>query len=122
MYAHAEGPTPVSAVLSGLLLNGALHAVLRFKLLLAANPGAIAPGPLLVTMALVSLIFAGFMLSRRRDIPRLFAWSSIAHMGILTFAFGMVGPLATFAGLARKSVLSGKGVSVRGDVGGGVSS
>src|SRR3546814_8481858 len=40
--AHAEGPTPVSAVLSGLLLNVALHALLRFKLLLAANPGAIA--------------------------------------------------------------------------------
>ena len=37
--AHAEGPTPISAVLSGLLLNVALYAVLRFKMLLAANPG-----------------------------------------------------------------------------------
>ncbi|MGE5765618.1 MAG: proton-conducting transporter membrane subunit, partial [Bacteroidota bacterium] len=46
--AHAEGPTPISAVLSGLLLNVALYAVLRFKLLLAANPEAIAPGPLMV--------------------------------------------------------------------------
>ena len=43
--AHAEGPTPISAVLSGLLLNVALYAVLRFKILLAANPGALAPGP-----------------------------------------------------------------------------
>ena len=42
--AHAEGPTPISAVLSGLLLNVALYAVLRFKILLAANPGAIAAG------------------------------------------------------------------------------
>ena len=41
--AHAEGPTPISAVLSGLLLNVALYAVLRFKLLLAANPGALRP-------------------------------------------------------------------------------
>ena len=48
--AHAEGPTPISAVLSGLLLNVALYAVLRFKLLLAANPEALAPGPLMVTM------------------------------------------------------------------------
>src|SRR5690606_27853147 len=48
--AHAEGPTPISAVLSGLLLNVALYAVLRFKLLLAANPDAIAPGPLMITM------------------------------------------------------------------------
>src|SRR6202041_2882180 len=46
--AHAEGPTPISAVLSGLLLNVALYAVLRFKLLLAANPSAIAPGPLMI--------------------------------------------------------------------------
>ena len=43
--AHAEGPTPISAVLSGLLLNVALYALLRFKMLLAANPEAIAPGP-----------------------------------------------------------------------------
>ncbi len=46
--AHAEGPTPISAVLSGLLLNVALYAVLRFKMLLAANPAALAPGPLMV--------------------------------------------------------------------------
>ena len=38
--AHAEGPTPISAVLSGLLLNVALYALLRFKMLLAANPAA----------------------------------------------------------------------------------
>jgi len=97
--AHAEGPTPISAVLSGLLLNVALYAVLRFKILLAANDGAIEPGPLMVTMGLLSLIFAAFMLYRRRDIKRMFAYSSIEHMGIITFAFGMGGPLANFAGL-----------------------
>jgi hydrogenase-4 component F len=97
--AHAEGPTPISAVLSGLLLNVALYAVLRFKLLLAANPGAIAPGPLMATLGLVSLAFAGFMLYRRRDLKRMFAYSSIEHMGVIVFAFGMGGPLANFAGL-----------------------
>ncbi|HEY7689799.1 MAG TPA: hydrogenase 4 subunit F [Dongiaceae bacterium] len=97
--AHAEGPTPISAVLSGLLLNVALYAVLRFKLLLAANPEALAPGPLMVTMGLTSLVFAAFMLYRRRDIKRMFAYSSIEHMGIIAFAFGMGGPLANFAGL-----------------------
>ncbi|MCO5148241.1 MAG: hydrogenase 4 subunit F [Aquamicrobium sp.] len=97
--AHAEGPTPISAVLSGLLLNVALYAVLRFKILLAASPGALAPGPLMVGMGLVSLVFAAFMLYRRRDIKRLFAYSSIEHMGIIVFAFGMGGPLANFAGL-----------------------
>lgn len=97
--AHAEGPTPISAVLSGLLLNVALYAVLRFKILIAASPEAIAPGPLMVTMGLTSLVFAAFMLYRRRDIKRMFAYSSIEHMGIIVFAFGMGGPLANFAGL-----------------------
>ena len=97
--AHAEGPTPISAVLSGLLLNVALYALLRFKMLLAANPEALAPGPLMISMGLVSIVFASFMLYRRRDIKRLFAYSSIEHMGIITFAFGMGGPLANFAGL-----------------------
>jgi hydrogenase-4 component F len=104
--AHAEGPTPISAVLSGLLLNVALYALLRFKMLLAANPEAIAPGPLMVTMGLLSLIFAGFMLYRRRDIKRMFAYSSIEHMGLITFAFGMGGPLANFAGLLHMSLHS----------------
>jgi hydrogenase-4 component F len=104
--AHAEGPTPISAVLSGLLLNVALYAVLRFKMLMAANGAAVAPGPLMVTMGLSSLVFAAFMLYRRRDIKRFFAYSSIEHMGIITFAFGMGGPLANFAGLLHMTMHS----------------
>jgi hydrogenase-4 component F len=104
--AHAEGPTPISAVLSGLLLNVALYAVLRFKMLLAANPAALAPGPMMVAMGLGSLIFASFMLYRRRDIKRMFAYSSIEHMGIITFAFGMGGSLANFAGLLHMTMHS----------------
>ncbi|HLH93301.1 MAG TPA: hydrogenase 4 subunit F [Xanthobacteraceae bacterium] len=104
--AHAEGPTPISAVLSGLLLNVALYALLRFKILLAANPHAVAPGPLMVTMGLISLVFASFMLYRRRDIKRMFAYSSIEHMGIIAFAFGMGGPLANFAGLLHMTMHS----------------
>src|ERR1700736_5821562 len=104
--AHAEGPTPISAVLSGLLLNVALYALLRFKMLLAVNPAALAPGPLMVTMGLISLVFAAFMLYRRRDIKRMFAYSSIEHMGIIAFAFGMGGPLANFAGLLHMTMHS----------------
>jgi hydrogenase-4 component F len=104
--AHAEGPTPISAVLSGLLLNVALYAVLRFKMLMTANAAAVAPGPLMVTLGLVSLVFAAFMLYRRRDIKRMFAYSSIEHMGIIVFAFGIGGPLANFAGLLHMTMHS----------------
>jgi hydrogenase-4 component F len=93
-------------VLSGLLLNVALYALLRFKMLLALNPAAIAPGPLMVIMGLISCLFAAFMLYRRRDIKRMFAYSSIEHMGIIVFAFGMGGALANFAGLLHMTMHS----------------
>ncbi|MGJ0505926.1 MAG: hydrogenase 4 subunit F [Methylocystis sp.] len=104
--AHAEGPTPISAVLSGLLLNVALYAVLRFKMLLAANAAAITPGPMLIALGLASVLFAAFMLYRRDDIKRLFAYSSIEHMGVIAFAFGIGGPLANFAGLLHMAMHS----------------
>lgn len=102
--AHAEGPTPISAVLSGLLLNVALYALLRFKMILANNPNTLNVGMILIVLGLLSLVFAAFMLYRRRDIKRLFAYSSIEHMGIMTFAFGMGGPLANFAGLLHMTM------------------
>ncbi len=104
--AHAEGPTPISAVLSGLLLNVALYALLRFKMVLAANPATIDVGTIMAALGLLSLVFAAFMLYRRRDIKRLFAYSSIEHMGIAAFAFGIGGPLANFAGLLHMSMHS----------------
>jgi hydrogenase-4 component F len=67
---------------------------------------AIAPGPLMVAMGLISCVFAAFMLYRRRDIKRMFAYSSIEHMGIIVFAFGMGGPLANFAGLLHMTMHS----------------
>jgi hydrogenase-4 component F len=99
--AHAEGPTPISAVLSGLLLNVALYAILRFKVLLAMSHATIEPGTLMIGIGLLSLFFAAIMLYRRRDIKRLFAYSSIEHMGIIAFAFGMGGPLGNIAGLLQ---------------------
>ena len=57
-------------------------------------------------MGLVSLLFGAFMLYRRRDIKRLFAYSSIEHMGLITFAFGLGGPLANFAGLLHMALHS----------------
>ena len=60
----------------------------------------------MVTLGLISLVFAAFMLYRRRDIKRMFAYSSIEHMGIITFAFGMGGPIANFAGLLHMTMHS----------------
>jgi len=104
--AHAEGPTPVSAVLSGLLLNVALYAVVRCKVLVDGSlHNSFAKG-LMMGFGMLSVVVAAFLLSRQRDIKRLFAYSSIEHMGIITFAFGMGGPISNFAGLLHMTVHS----------------
>ena len=104
--AHAEGPTPVSAVLSGLLLNVALYAVIRCKVLAVGSIGALIPGRMLMTFGLLSAVLGAFFLWRQRDIKRLFGYSSIEHMGIITFAFGLGGPVANFAALLHMTVHS----------------
>jgi len=104
--AHAEGPTPVSAVLSGLLLNVALYAVIRCKVLVEGSIRSQLPGQMLMIFGLASVVIAAFFLWRQKDIKRLFAYSSIEHMGIITFAFGMGGPVANFAALLHMTVHS----------------
>jgi hydrogenase-4 component F len=104
--AHAEGPTPVSAVLSGLLLNVALYAVVRTKVLVDGALHTHFAGDLMMGFGLFTVVVGAFFLSRQKDVKRLFAYSSVEHMGIVTFAFGMGGPVATFAGLLHMTVHS----------------
>jgi hydrogenase-4 component F len=119
--AEAEGPVSISAVLSGLLLNAALTAVLRAETIVAAHPGAIRPGPFLMALGLASVLLAGFSLWRRRDARRFFAWSSIQHMGLAAFAFGLGGIGGNLAGLlhmighslTKSAVFFGIGMAAR---------
>jgi len=104
--AHAEGPTPVSAVLSGLLLNVALYAVVRCKVLVEGSLNTSFARDLMLGFGLLSVVVAALLLSRQKDVKRLFAYSSIEHMGIITFAFGMGGPVANFAALLHMTVHS----------------
>ncbi len=97
--AHAEGPTPIAAVLSGLLLNAAMLGILRGTAILAGNPAALPTAPFLMVAGLLSLGLAGLSLWRRRDGKRFLGWSSIEHMGIAAFAFGLGGPAGALAGL-----------------------
>jgi hydrogenase-4 component F len=104
--AHAEGPTPVSAVLSGLLLNVALYAVVRCKVLVEGSLHTSYAKELMMGFGILSVVVAAFLLSRQKDVKRLFAYSSIEHMGIMTFAFGMGGAVANFAALLHMTVHS----------------
>lgn len=104
--AHSEGPTPISAVLSGLLLNIALYALVRCKVLVDGATGTHRAGYIMMGFGILSLLVAAFSLLRQKDIKRMFAYSSIEHMGIATFAFGLGGPIATFGALLHMLVHS----------------
>ncbi|SDB70181.1 proton-conducting transporter transmembrane domain-containing protein [Belnapia rosea] len=119
--AEAEGPIAISAVLSGLLLNAALQAVVRVKAVVGAHPETVPPGALLLAFGLASVLVAAFALWRRRDARRFFAWSSILHMGLAATGFGIGGPAGHLAGLlhmlghslAKSAVFFGIGAAVR---------
>ncbi|WP_308389900.1 hydrogenase 4 subunit F [Acidithiobacillus sp. AMEEHan] len=119
--AHAAGPSTVSAVLSGLLLNVALYAILRFKSLADAALGSAFASHLLLAFGLLSLLLAALSMLRQHDVKRLFAYSSVEHMGLISIAFGLGGPLAIFAGvlhmvghsLAKSSVFFSVGRAIQ---------
>jgi len=104
--AHSEGPTPMSAILSGLLLNIALYAVVRYKMLIEPALNNHLPSYIMMGFGMLSFSVAGILLHRQRDIKRMFSYSSIEHMGLMTFAFGLGGPLATFGALLHMIVHS----------------
>jgi len=97
--AHGEAPTPVSAMLSGLMLNLALYAVLRFKSIVDRTVGMDFTGPILLVLGLLSVTIASIYLLIQRDYKRLFAYSSIEHVGIALVGFGIGGPMGVFGGL-----------------------
>jgi hydrogenase-4 component F len=95
--AHSEGPAPVSAMLSGALLNTAMLGVARFLTITDAASTSLLPRTVLVVFGALSLFVAALFIVRQRGIKRLMAYSSVEHMGVLALGFGFGGPLAIAA-------------------------
>jgi hydrogenase-4 component F len=98
---HGEAPTPVSALLSGVLLKSALFAILRFYTLtnLMLNDEAHFTSSLLLMVGLFSLVVATPFILKRNRFKRLLAYHSLEHMGIIAFGLGIGGSLAVFGAL-----------------------
>lgn len=97
--AHSEGPTPVSVMLSGALLNTAMIGIARYlQISDAAHLGRI-PRTIVIALGALSLFIAALSIVRQRGIKRLLAYSSIEHMGVLALGFGFGGPLGTAGAL-----------------------
>jgi len=95
--AHGEAPTPVSVLLSGAMLNCALYGIFRFHLLAAGALGAGFSSDMLLGFGALSIAIAVPFVLVQHDLKRLLAYSSVEHIGIVTLAVGIGGPLGLFA-------------------------
>lgn len=97
--AHSQAPSPVSGLLSGVLLNCALYGILRFVPVVAPSVGPRFAHDVLLGFGLFSIAVAVPFILVQRDLKRLLAYSSVEHIGLITAAIGIGGPAALFAGL-----------------------
>jgi hydrogenase-4 component F len=97
--AHAEAPTPISALLSAVLLNCAMYAVMRYDAIVSRTTGSGFPHTLLLTFGLLSMVVAGLLILVQSNLKRLMAYSSVEHMGIIAIGLGLGGPLGLFGAL-----------------------
>ena len=91
--AHSEGPAPVSAMLSGALLNTAMVGIARFIDVTDAARLGLMPRTVVVVIGALSLAVAALFITRQGEVKRLMAYSSVEHMGVMTLGFGFGGPL-----------------------------
>ncbi len=97
--AHAEAPTPISALLSAVLLNCAMYALMRYDAIVSRSVGPAFPHVLLLIFGVMSMVVAGLLILVQRNLKRLMAYSSIEHMGIIAIGLGLGGPLGLFGAL-----------------------
>jgi hydrogenase-4 component F len=97
--AHAEAPTPISALLSAVLLNCAMYAVMRYDAIVSHATGPAFSRTLLLIFGVLSMVVAGLLILVQRNLKRLMAYSSVEHMGIIAIGLGLGGPLGLFGAL-----------------------
>lgn len=99
--AHSEAPSPVSALLSGVLLKCAILIILRFYILTAANVGDGFPQLVMMILGVLSICYAAFEVYKQTDLKRKLAYSSCENIGLIAVCFGIGGPLGIIAGLVH---------------------
>jgi hydrogenase-4 component F len=99
--AHSEAPSPVSAMLSGVLLNCALLVIFRFAIITNLVLGSSFTQTLFLIFGTMSVAAAAFFMYVQRDVKRLLAYSSMENIGLIVLAFGLGGPAGIFAGLLQ---------------------
>jgi hydrogenase-4 component F len=97
--AHSEAPAPVSAMLSGALLNTAMIGIARFLAVARSADLGILPQMVVVVFGALSLLVGALFIVRQRGIKRLMAYSSVEHMGVVALGLGFGGTLGIVGAL-----------------------
>ncbi|MFA5887037.1 MAG: hydrogenase 4 subunit F [Patescibacteria group bacterium] len=97
--AHSQAISPISALLSGVLLKTSLYAILRYSLIINLCIGKSFSSHLFIFFGLLSLLVAAGLILVQKDIKRLLAYSSIEHVGIILFGFGVGGKIGLYGAL-----------------------
>jgi hydrogenase-4 component F len=98
--AHSQAPSPVCAVLSGVKTTVPLYVILRFLSIVLASPAA-RIGNWMIVLGLVSVTIAAFLLLQVRDYKRMFAYSTVEHMGIILTAAGLATEASDFGAVSQ---------------------
>jgi hydrogenase-4 component F len=99
--AHAEAPSPASAMLSAALLNTGMYAIIRFLAIAHARLGSTYPRAVLLSFGFASIAIGALFMVRKGNFKRLFAYSSVEHMGIIAVALGFGGTLGLYGALLQ---------------------
>jgi hydrogenase-4 component F len=99
--AHAEAPSPASAMLSAALLNTGMYAIIRFLAIANRGLGSTYPRAVLLSFGFASIVVGALFMVRRGNFKRLFAYSSVEHMGIIAVALGFGGVLGLYGALLQ---------------------
>ncbi len=98
--AHSQAPSPISTLMSGVLLNGAMYGIIRIIAIVNRSFGnGEFAGRILIAVGILSVVTAAVFIFSQKDYKRLLAYSSIEHMGIIAIAIGLFTPMAVFGGL-----------------------
>jgi len=98
--AHSQAPSPACAVLSGVKTSVPLYAILRLLSILLRSPAA-SMGHWMVVIGLLSVAVAAFLLLQVREYKRMFAYSTVEHMGIILTAAGLATHASDFGAVSQ---------------------
>ena len=98
--AHSQAPSPVCAVLSGVKTSIPLYAILRLLSIVLLSPEA-RMGRWMIVIGLLSVAIAAFLLLQVREYKRMFAYSTVEHMGIILTAAGLATQASDFGAVSQ---------------------